>query len=287
MHAITMPHQPIELRKDIFEMAKTLLACGLDPKFCTLYQQSSVSSHAELAWILSCITPKSWLETMTQYKDKSKKGNAGLGLYSYPVLMAADILIFCQKRQVFVPVGDDQRQHLELASDITKRFNDLFEKEFFTLPIPVYTQIATRIMNLRDGKSKMSKSDPLDSSRINLLDNNDEIAKKIRKSITDSEEGICYNHEKRPQVSNLIDIYSSFEDITPDKVVEIFQEKNIPYFKKQLTEVIQSHIGKINQEYERISKDPEYVKSVLEKGKEEANELTHKTIQNIKSKIGF
>jgi tryptophanyl-tRNA synthetase len=289
LHATTMPHDPKALRRENLYLATSLLACGLDPKKVSIYQQSQISAHSELAWIFSCITPKAWLEQMTQFKEKSsKKVAASLGLYSYPVLMAADIMIYGNNGNVIdVPVGDDQRQHLELARDITKRFNDLFAKDFFSLPNPVFPTVATRVMNLRDGLSKMSKSDPLDSSRINLNDENDSIQKKIAKSLTDSEDGISYDPIKRPGLSNLIDIYSSFAEISWEDLVAKYTGKGIPAFKKDMIEVVTHHVGVIREEIKRLQKDPEFVYSVLKGGRDESNEIAAETLKRVKEFVGY
>jgi tryptophanyl-tRNA synthetase len=288
LHATTMSHSPKKLSQETIELTSTLLACGLDPKKCLLYKQSDVSGHAELAWILSCITPKNWLNQMTQFKDKSKKSSAAsLGLYNYPVLMAADILLYSHKNEIDVPVGDDQKQHLELTRDITKRFNDLFQSDFFSIPNAVYTSTGNRIMNIKDGKSKMSKSDEFDFSRINLTDSDEQIEKKILKSKTDSIDNISFDIENRPELSNLINIYSSFENISNQEVCLRFKDKNIPNFKRDLIQVLIKNISTIRPEIERLLKERNYVENILSDGSKEANEIATNTLGNVKKVFGY
>eukprot|EP01080_Neovahlkampfia_damariscottae_P001423 gene1423-12043_t len=288
LHATTMPHNPIKLRQDSLELTATLLACGLDPKKCYLYKQSQISGHSELTWILSCITPKNWLNHMIQFKEKSKKSSGGsLGLYNYPVLMASDILLYSNENEIDIPVGEDQTQHLELTRDISKRFNDLLKKDFFKVPNAVFTKTGTRIMNIRDGKSKMSKSDEHDFSRINLTDTEEEIEKKIMKSKTDSIDGISFDLENRPGVSNLINIYSSLINVSPNEICEKFKDKNLPYFKKELIDILIKNITPIRKEIEILKKDEKSIQNVLDIGSISANKIASKTLMNVKKEFGY
>jgi tryptophanyl-tRNA synthetase len=213
LHAITVPQNPADLTRNTRETAAAYIACGIDPKRSAIFPQSAVTMHAELAWILNCHTPLGWLNRMTQFKEKSGKNKeaAPVGLYAYPVLMAADILGY---HATHVPVGEDQKQHLELARDIAGAFNRAYGEEFFPLPEPLIMPTAARIMSLRDGSKKMSKSDPSDYSRITLTDDADAIAKKIRKATSDSIEGVTYDPEGRPEVANLLTIYGALTNST-------------------------------------------------------------------------
>src|ERR1700729_3854032 len=227
LHALTQPQDPAELRSATREVTAAYIAAGIDPEHCIIFNQSVVTAHAELAWILSCLTPLGWLNRMTQFKEKAPKQRemAGLGLYAYPVLMAADILGY---KATHVPVGEDQKQHVELARDIAGAFNRRYERDFFPLPEPQIFGEATRVMSLRDGTKKMSKSDTSDYSRINMTDDSELIALKIRRAKTDPlplpENG--KDAEARPEADNLIGIYAALSDLTRDQVIERWAGKN-------------------------------------------------------------
>lgn len=286
LHAITIHQDPKDLTESILKTAALYIACGIDPDKSGIFNQSRVSGHAELAWILGCNTPLGWLDRMTQFKDKAGKDKqrAALGLYSYPVLMAADILLY---NADLVPVGDDQRQHLELARDIAAAFNRNYDNEFFTVPEPMIMKTAARVMSLRDGKKKMSKSDPSDNSRINLNDSAELIEKKIKKAATDSVEGISYDAEARPEVANLLRIYSAFEGCTPEAAAEKFADYNFGKFKPELAEYLSEKISPVSTEFEKLMADKAHLKSVLDKGAEKANVIAEKNISKVKEIVGF
>src|SRR5437762_6580300 len=238
LHALTLPQDPAELVASTREVTAAYIAAGVDPERCIIFNQSMVSAHAELAWLLACLTPLGWLNRMTQFKEKGGKNRdlAGLGLYAYPVLMAADILVY---KATHVPVGEDQKQHLELARDIAGAFNRRYERDFFPLPEPQIFGPATRVMSLRDGTKKMSKSDTSDYSRINMTDDADQIALKIRRAKTDPEPlpHTIAALEKRPEADNLITIYAALADISRAEAVERFAGQPFSRFKEALTEV--------------------------------------------------
>eukprot|EP00744_Colponema_vietnamica_P029439 GILI01045326.1.p1 GENE.GILI01045326.1~~GILI01045326.1.p1 ORF type:complete len:387 (-),score=84.17 GILI01045326.1:40-1146(-) len=274
------------LRQAWFSTTATLLACGLDPKKMVLFRQSEVPEHCELSWILGCITPMSWLARMTQFKEKKgKSDDAKLGLFSYPVLMAADILLY---RATDVPVGDDQRQHLELAREIAVTFNrDVANgRELFPLPRANYTSF-TRVMSLRDASSKMSKSDPDDKSRISLLDDADMIKKKIATAKTDSILGITWEPEQRPEVANLVRIFAAFSNLKEEEVAERYKSAQNSVFKKDLTEAICSRILPIREEVLRLSRDPAIVHAILAEGREQARATASETLKEVKKAVGF
>ena len=234
LHAITVPQEPVNLRRSIREVTACLIASGIDPSRSVLFNQSRVPQHAELAWVFNCVARLGWLNRMTQFKEKAGKNreNATVGLYAYPTLMAADILCY---KATHVPVGEDQKQHLELTRDIALAFNSMFDVDFFPQPEPQIQKTASRVMSLRDGSSKMSKSDTSDYSRILMTDDNDTIALKIKKAKTDSlsmpESG--NDLSKRPEIENLINIYSSCSGISKNTVIEQFSSKEISYFKNR------------------------------------------------------
>jgi tryptophanyl-tRNA synthetase len=286
LHAITIPQNPHELRQAIREVTAAFIACGIDPKKSIIFPQSSVSAHSELAWILSCHTPLGWLNRMTQFKEKTgkNKDNAPLGLYSYPVLMSADILAY---RATHVPVGEDQKQHLELARDIAGAFNRFYSVDYFPLPEPVIMGPATRIMSLRDGTKKMSKSDESDYSRINLTDTAENIELKFRKAKSDSEPTIGYDEEKRPEISNLINIYAAVSGKTRPQVEIEFQNSNSAQFKKSLTEVAIEHLSPITAYMRDLLNNTDYIDQVLKDGAERANMIASKNMREIKDMVGF
>jgi len=286
LHAITVPQNPAELRESIYKTAALYIACGIDPKKSAIFSQSRVSGHAELGWILGCNTPLGWLDRMTQFKDKAGKDKqrASLGLYSYPVLMAADILLYNAE---LVPVGDDQRQHLELARDIAAAFNRNYGTEFFKVPEPMIIKTAARVMSLRDGKAKMSKSDPSDNSRINLIDSAELIEKKIKKATTDAEMGISYDAEERPEVANLLRIYSALSGEGIEAAAAKFADYNFANFKAAMAEEIISKINPITQRFNELVEDKSHLDSVLNAGAEKANSIAEKNMKQVKEIVGF
>ncbi len=285
MHAITVPNDPKLLRQNLLTNLAAYIACGLDPKKAIIFNQSSVSSHSELGWIFSCITPIGWLNRMTQFKEKAGKDkeNASLGLYSYPVLMAADILLY---HATHIPVGDDQTQHIELARDIAGVFNRRFG-EYFTLPKAIMHKLATRIMSLQDGTKKMSKSDPSDFSRINLIDDDDLIVKKIKKAKTDAISEIYYDEENRPEISNLLTIYATLEDISIEEVNARFAGYNNAKFKEALSEILIAKLSPVRTQLLYLTKNEDYLLSIFKDGGERANAIASKNINEIKEMVGF
>src|SRR5580704_4825329 len=268
LHALTQPQDPAELRASTREVTAAYIAAGIDPERCTIFNQSMVSAHTELAWLLGCLTPLGWLNRMTQFKEKAGKHRdmAGLGLYAYPVLMAADILVY---KATHVPVGEDQKQHLELARDIAQKFNnDFAAPDYFPLPEPVITGTATRVMSLRDGTKKMSKTDESDYSRINLIDDADAIAQKIRKAKTDpeplpdSEKGL----ETRPEAANLINIYAALSDRSRDSVIAEFSGQQFSAFKSALADLSVAKLKPITDEMRRLMADPAEIDRILKDG---------------------
>lgn len=286
LHAITVPQDPKELRDACFRNLAMYVASGLDPEKSIIFTQSSVSNHAELGWIFSCVTPLGWLNRMTQFKDKSggDKEKACLGLYAYPVLMAADILMY---GATVVPVGDDQTQHVELARDIAGAFNRQFNTEYFTLPEATFNAIGTRVMSLRDGTKKMSKSDESDYSRINMTDDKDTIVQKIKKAKTDAISGIYYNVEERPDVSNLITIYAAFAGVSIEEAVSRFSGIQTSAFKEAVAESVISALAPIQQRYHELIKDPAALRKVAEIGAEKANDIASKRMKEIKQLVGL
>ncbi|MCB2081904.1 MAG: tryptophan--tRNA ligase, partial [Rickettsiales bacterium] len=255
LHAITVFQNPEALRESILTTAATYIACGVDPKRSIIFNQSAVPGHSELAWILGCHTPLGWLNRMTQFKEKAGKHreNAVLGLYSYPVLMAADILLY---KATHVPVGEDQKQHLELARDIAGAFNRAYNQDVFPLPEPLILGGATRVMSLRDGSKKMSKSDESDFSRIHLTDDADTIRRKIMKAKADMEfDGIYYDAEKRPEISNLLTILAALQDVSVEEAQKPFANAGNKEFKEALADVAVSTLSPISTEIQRLIRD--------------------------------
>src|SRR5580658_6863879 len=257
LHALTLPQDPAELRASTREVTAAYIAAGIDPERCIIFNQSMVTAHSELAWILSCLTPLGWLNRMTQFKDKAGKNRemAGLGLYAYPVLMAADIIGY---KATHVPVGEDQKQHVELARDIAGAFNRRYEVDFFPLPEPQIFGEATRVMSRRDGTKKMSKSDTSDYSRLNMTDDAELIALKIRRAKTDPEPlpASLAALEARPEADNLVGIYAALSDLSFEQVVTLFAGKNFSEFKQQLAELAAEVLGRIGREMRRLVADP-------------------------------
>ena len=288
LHALTMPQDPLELRHSTREVTAAYIAAGIDVERCIIFNQSMVSAHAELSWLLSCLTPLGWLNRMTQFKEKAGKQRdlAGLGLYAYPVLMAADILGY---KATHVPVGEDQKQHLELARDIAGAFNRRYEVDFFPLPEPQIFGTATRVMSLRDGASKMSKSDTSDYSRINMTDDSDAIALKIRRAKTDPEPlpATIAALEKRPEADNLIGIYAALADKTREAALAQFAGQNFSAFKEALTEVSVSTLGRIGDEMRRLMADPGHIDTVLRRGAERASEIAMPILREVQEITGL
>ncbi|MCC2646736.1 MAG: tryptophanyl-tRNA synthetase [Rickettsiaceae bacterium] len=286
LHAITIDRDPAELKKSIIYATAAYLACGLDPKKVTIFAQSSVKEHAELAWILGCSTPLGWLNRMTQFKDKSGANgeNANLGLYSYPVLMSADILLY---NADIVPVGEDQKQHLELARDIAGVVNRKFNSNLIKVPEPMIQATVKRIMSLKDGTKKMSKSDPSDQSRINLTDNADTIMQKLKRAQTDSELAIYFDADKRPAISNLLNIYSAMTGKEITEIVSNYEGKGFAIFKQDLAELLISHFAPITAKLNDYLKNQDYILGVLEQGANQAREVAEGHLKIIKEAYGF
>ncbi|HKH80349.1 MAG TPA: tryptophan--tRNA ligase [Methylovirgula sp.] len=297
LHAITLPQKPAELRASIREVTAAFLAAGIDAKKHIVFNQSQVAEHAELAWVLNCVARLGWLSRMTQFKEKAGKDreNVSVGLYAYPILMAADILVY---RATHVPVGEDQKQHLELARDIAQKFNLDFAEEiaayghgdaFFPLPEPLIQGPATRVMSLRDGTKKMSKSDPSDYSRINLSDDADTIAQKIRKAKTDSEalpsevEGLA----QRPEADNLVGIFAALDNRSKADVLKTFGGGNFSTFKSALVDLTVAKLVPIGMAVAKLTQDDAYIDGVLEQGAESARVLAQETMKAVKDIVGF
>jgi len=289
LHSITVKQDPKILKKNIRETTATFLASGLNPDNSIIFNQSSVSAHSEGAWILSCVSRMGWLSRMTQFKEKAgrDKEKASVGLYIYPVLMAADILLY---DATHVPVGEDQKQHLELCRDIAQKFNNDFNApDFLKVPEPLIQKNFARIMSLKDGLKKMSKSDLSDLSRINLNDNKDLIINKIKKAKTDALPMPSPNEDlkKRPEVQNLLGIYSSISNESIDKIKSEFEGKNFSIFKDKLSELLVDKIGPIGKKIKDLLKDEKYLDKILENGAQKADNLASKKINKIKDLIGF
>ena len=289
LHAITVRQEPKELKKNIKETLATFIASGIDPKKSIIFNQSSVSAHAEGSWMLSCVARLGWLNRMTQFKEKAGKDKekASVGLYAYPVLMAADILLY---DATHVPVGHDQKQHLELCRDIAQRFNSDFNAiDFLKTPEPLIQKNFSRIMSLKDATKKMSKSDPSDLSRINLTDDNDLMASKVKKAKTDSKPmpNIEENLEKRLEAENLLGIYSSLSNQNLDKSKKEFEGKNFSEFKEKLSDLLVEKISPISKEIKKLLNDEKYLDDILFEGSRKADEIASKKIKEMKKLIGF
>ena len=289
LHAITVKQDPKELKNNIQETVATFIASGINPKKSIIFNQSSVPAHAEGAWILSCVARMGWLNRMTQFKEKAGKDKekASVGLYSYPVLMASDILLY---DATHVPVGDDQKQHLELCRDIAQKFNSDFEAEnFLQVPEPLIQKDFSRIMSLKDGSRKMSKSELSDLSRINLTDNKDMVVNKIKKAKTDPlpMPSNLRDLEERPEAKNLLGIYSSLTNSSLEKSIEMFAGKNFSEFKEKLSEVLVDKIQPISEEIKKLLNDKLYLDNILLEGVERANIIASKKIKKIKEIVGF
>jgi len=297
LHAITLPQRPDELKASIREVTAAFIACGIDPEKHIVFNQSQVGEHAELAWVFNCVARLGWLNRMTQFKEKAGKDreNASVGLYAYPCLMAADILAY---RAIHVPVGEDQKQHLELARDIAQKFNLDFAASiaahghgdaFFPLPEPLIQGPATRVMSLRDGSKKMSKSDPSDYSRINLSDDADTIAQKVRKAKTDPEalpsaiEGL----KQRPEAENLVGIFAALNGETQQDVLKTFGGGNFSAFKSALVDLAVAKLGPIGVKMKRLKDDPAFIDGVLADGAGRARAIAAKNMACVKDILGL
>ena len=289
LHAITVAQDPKKLKDNIYETAATFIASGIDPKKSIIFNQSSVSAHSETAWILSCVARMGWLNRMTQFKEKAGKDKekASIGLYSYPVLMAADILLY---DTTHVPVGDDQKQHLELCRDIAQKFNNDFNvDEFFKIPEPLIQKKFSRIMSLRDGTKKMSKSELSDLSRINLTDDKDQIINKIKKAKTDTLPlpATSADLEKRPEAKNLMSIYSSIIDVNLDDTINKFSGKNFSEFKENLSQVLVDKIIPISNEIKKLLKEKSFLDQILDSGRQKADKIASEKLKKIQEIMGF
>ena len=297
MHAITVWQDPSELCRATREVTAAFLACGIDPKKHIIFNQSQVAEHAELAWVLNCVARLGWLNRMTQFKEKAGKDreNVSVGLYAYPTLMAADILVY---RATHVPVGEDQKQHLELSRDIAQKFNNDYASSiavhgygeaFFPQPEPIIQGPATRVMSLRDGSKKMSKSEPSDYSRINLTDDADAIAQKIRKAKTDpeplpsEEKGL----EPRPEADNLVGIYAALNEVSKAQVLSEFGGAQFSTFKSALVDLAVAKLGPIGAEMKKLVQDPVYIDEILADGSARAQVIAADTMKAVKDIVGF
>jgi len=288
LHAITVPQDPAELRRSTREVTAAYIAAGIDPERAVIFNQSAVPGHSELAWLLGTITPLGWLNRMTQFKEKAGKqrDNAGLGLYAYPVLMAADILLY---KATHVPVGEDQKQHLELARDIAGAFNRRYGVDYFPLPEPQILGPATRVMSLRDGTAKMSKSDASDYSRINLADDADTIRLKVQKARTDPEplpesaDGLA----ARPEAANLVGIYAALARESRERVLGRFGGKLFSEFKKELADLAVTVLAPMGDEVRRLTQAPDHVDAILRRGAERANAIARPHMAEVQELIGL
>ncbi|MFN6571940.1 tryptophan--tRNA ligase [Nostoc minutum NIES-26] len=289
LHAITVPHEPKQLASDTYTLVALYLACGLDLTHSTIFVQSHVSAHSELTWLLNCITPLNWLQDMIQFKEKAvKQGeNVSAGLLDYPVLMASDILLYQADK---VPVGEDQKQHLELTRDIAARFNHLFAKPdrpVLKLPDPLIRKEGARVMSLADGTRKMSKSDPSDLSRINLLDPPDQIQYKIKRCKTDPVRGLIFDDPERPECNNLLTLYTLLSGKTKEEVAAECQDMGWGQFKPLLTETTIAALKPIQEKYQAITEDKSYLESVLRDGRVKAEAIANQTLAQVKAALGY
>ncbi|NJP08931.1 MAG: tryptophan--tRNA ligase [Leptolyngbyaceae cyanobacterium RU_5_1] len=289
LHAITVPHNPATLAADTYTIAALYLACGIDLQYSTIFVQSHVSAHSELAWLLNCITPLNWLQDMIQFKEKAlKQGqNVSAGLLDYPVLMAADILLYDADK---VPVGEDQKQHIELTRDIVDRLNHQFGKPnqpVLKSPAPLILAEGARVMSLTDGTKKMSKSDPSDMSRINLLDPPDLIQTKIKKCKTDPVRGLVFDDPERPECNNLLTLYTLLSGKSKQDVAIECVEMGWGQFKPLLMDAAIAHLKPIQDKYQSIMDDKGYLESVLRDGREKAEDIANQTLRRVKGALGY
>lgn len=283
MHAITMPQEPKNLRKNTLDILSLYLACGLDPEKSIIYIQSHVPEHAELGWVLNTIASMGQLQRMTQFKDKSSKSKEVLaGILNYPVLMAADILLY---QSAYVPVGEDQRQHIELTRDLAQKFNSRYS-DTFTIPDIMTPKVGARIMSLQDPQYKMSKSDSDENAFILILDDENAIRRKIKRAVTDSEGVIRYSTEQ-PGLKNLIDIYSSFSKLSVEEIVEKYKDLGYGKFKEDLAEVVVEGLRPVQERFNAIRNDKEYLEKVYTEGAQKASALARKTLRKVYKKVGF
>ncbi len=282
LHAITVPQDPVQLRKKIRELAGIYFASGIDPEKSTVFVQSDISAHAELGWILNCFTPIGWMNRMTQFKEKSgdQKESVSMGLFDYPVLMAADILLYQTDK---VPVGEDQKQHVEITRDIAQKFNSTYG-ETFKIPKPVIPQTAARIMSLDDPTKKMSKSHP--NGALNLLDTPDEIRSKIMKATTDSENSVKFD-QNRPGIYNLLEIYQTLTGETKEQIEAKFANSGYGDFKKELAGIVVEALKPIQEKYARFTQNPEKLEQMLKEGADKIRPTAHNTLQTVKNKVGL
>ena len=284
-HAITVRQVPAELRRRTYETIALYIACGLDPEKNTLYVQSHVPAHTEMAWMLNCFTMFGELSRMTQFKDKSQKhaDNVNAGLFTYPVLMAADILLY---QTNVVPIGADQKQHLELARNIVDRFNQLYP-DTFTMPEPIIAKSGAKIMSLAEPTQKMSKSDENENAVVRILDTPDAIMRKFKRAVTDSDSSIIYDPENKPGVSNLLTIYSCFSGKSIEEAEREFDGKGYGDFKAAVGQVCCDKLIPVQEEYRRILADKAYLEEVMKKGADEASYYARKTLSKVRRKLGF
>jgi len=285
LHAITVPQDPKELAKNIQNLAALYIAGGIDPEKSIIFVQSHNPDHAVLAWLLSCVASVSQLKRMTQYKTKSEKlkGEASVALFDYPILMAADILLY---QADIVPVGDDQKQHVELTRDLANRFNNQFGQTF-KIPESKILKVGARIMSLQNPTQKMSKSDPNQSATLDLLDTPDEIMKKVQSAVTDSGREIKFDEKNKAGISNLLAIYSQTSDQTIQELEQKYQDRGYGEFKKDLAETVITFLKPMREKYQKISQDPAYIKAVLREGLEKIRPISQKTLQEAYEKIGL
>ena len=289
LHAITVPHDPATLAANSYTIAALYLACGIDLEHSDIFIQSHISAHSELTWLLNCITPLNWLQGMIQFKEKAiKQGeNVGVGLLDYPVLMAADILLYDADK---VPVGEDQKQHLELTRDLVIRLNDRFadpDNPVLKLPDPLIRKDGARVMSLTDGTSKMSKSDPSEMSRINLLDPPETIAKKIKRCKTDPVRGLEFDNPERPECHNLLTLYMLLSGQSKEAVAAECQDMGWGQFKPLLADTTVAVLEPIQEKYQAIMDDRPYLESVLKEGRQKAEEIAQATLTRVKTAMGF
>ena len=288
LHAVTAPHDPKELSRATREVTAGLIASGIDPARSIIFNQSMVPEHAELSWLFSCVARLGWLNRMTQFKEKAGKNReqASVGLYAYPVLMAADILAY---KATHVPVGEDQKQHLELTRDIAQSFNSTYGVDYFPLPEPQIFGSATRVMSLRDGTKKMSKSDESDYSRINMTDGADEIEQKIRKARTDPDPlpEIAEGLAERPEALNLVSIYAALEDIEIEQVIQEYQGQGFSTFKKALADLAVVRLGPVGSEMKRLTAEPGEIDRILADGADRAAQLSRPIVAEVREIMGF
>ncbi len=283
-HAITVPQVPKDLRKNTLEVLALYIACGIDPEKSTIFIQSHVPAHAELTWVLNTITYMGQLSRMTQYKEKSKRSaeNLNAGLFTYPVLMASDILLY---QTDLVPVGDDQKQHLELARDLAIRFNNKYS-ETFRIPEPDIREVGARIMSLQNPEAKMSKSDPDENGFIRILDREDTIRRKIKRAVTDSLGVVAYN-EDQLGLKNLLEIYSIFSGQKISDIVNKYQDKGYGIFKEELAEVVVAGLAPVQEKYDYLMNNKDHLERIYKEGAEKAEHIALKTLRKVYKKVGF